>query len=172
MEKLFRKSRVTEEKETIDSIRKRWNTYGNKVNVPLLERFHTAWMNLSRFREDRDRSLRYIYGDQWSDTIMYKGRIITEKNYIQSNGNIPLVNNVMRGLVNSVTGIYAKQDTEPVCFARNREDQTVGNMMTTALQCNWQINKMPILLLNIFEEFLASGAAIARETYEIGRAHV
>ena len=166
MEKLFRKSRVTEEKETIDSIRKRWNTYGNKVNIPLLERFHTAWMNLSRFREDRDRSLRYIYGDQWSDTIMYKGRIITEKNYIQSNGNIPLVNNVMRGLVNSVTGIYAKQDTEPVCFARNREDQTVGNMMTTALQCNWQINKMPILLLNIFEEFLASGAAIARETYE------
>lgn len=166
MGKLFRKSRVTEEKETIDSIRKRWNTYGNKVNVPLLERFHTAWMNLSRFREERDRSLRYIYGDQWSDTIMYKGRIITEKNYIQSNGNIPLVNNVMRGLVNSVTGIYAKQDTEPVCFARNREDQTVGNMMTTALQCNWQINKMPILLLNIFEEFLASGAAIARETYE------
>lgn len=166
MGKLFRKSRVTEEKETIDSIRKRWNTYGNKVNVPLLERFHTAWMNLSRFREERDRSLRYIYGDQWSDTIMYKGRIITEKNYIQSNGNIPLVNNVMRGLVNSVTGIYAKQDTEPVCFARNREDQTAGNMMTTALQCNWQINKMPILLLNIFEEFLASGAAIARETYE------
>ena len=166
MKKLFRKSRIRPEKETIDSIRRRWNVYGKKINTPLLERFHTAWMNLSKFREDRDRSLRYIYGDQWSDTIMYKGRLITEKNYIQSNGNIPLVNNVMRGLVNSVTGIYAKQDTEPVCFARNREDQTVGNMMTTALQCNWQVNKMPILLLNIFEEFLASGAAIARETYE------
>lgn len=166
MSKLFRKSRVNASKETIDSVKKRWNTYGKKINVPLLERFHRAWENLSRFREDRDRSLRYVYGDQWSDTITYKGRIITEKNYIQSNGNIPLVNNVMRGLVNSVTGIYAKQDTEPVCFARNREDQTVGNMMTTALQCNWQINKMPILLLNIFEEFLISGAAIARETYE------
>lgn len=166
MSKLFRKSRVNASKETIDSVKKRWNTYGKKINVPLLERFHRAWENLSRFREDRDRSLRYVYGDQWSDTITYKGRIITEKNYIQSNGNIPLVNNVMRGLVNSVTGIYAKQDTEPVCFARNREDQTIGNMMTTALQCNWQINKMPILLLNIFEEFLISGAAIARETYE------
>ena len=166
MKKLFLKSRIKPESEPIDSIRKRWNAYGKKINTPLLERFHTAWMNLSKFREDRDRSLRYIYGDQWSDTIMYKGRIITEKNYIQSNGNIPLVNNVMRGLVNSVTGIYAKQDTEPVCFARNREDQSVGNMMTTALQCNWQINKMPILLLNIFEEFLASGAAITRETYE------
>lgn len=166
MSKLFRKSRVNASKETIDSVKKRWNAYGKKINVPLLERFHRAWENLSRFREDRDRSLRYVYGDQWSDTITYKGRVITEKNYIQSNGNIPLVNNVMRGLVNSVTGIYAKQDTEPVCFARNREDQTVGNMMTTALQCNWQVNKMPILLLNIFEEFLASGAAIARETYE------
>ena len=166
MSKLYRKSRINATKETIDSVKKRWNTYGKKINVPLLERFHRAWENLSRFREDRDRSLRYVYGDQWSDTITYKGRVITEKNYIQSNGNIPLVNNVMRGLVNSVTGIYAKQDTEPVCFARNREDQTVGNMMTTALQCNWQINKMPILLLNIFEEFLISGAALARETYE------
>lgn len=166
MKKLFRKSKVAASKEITDSVHKRWNTYGRKVNVPLLERFHRAWENLSRFREERDRSLRYIYGDQWSDQILYKGRLITEKNYIQSKGNIPLVNNVMRSLVNSVTGIYAKQDTEPVCFARNRDNQMVGNMMTTALQCNWQINKMPILLLNVFEEFLASGAAIARETYE------
>lgn len=166
MNKLFHKSRINASRETIDSVKKRWSTYGKKVNVPLLERYHRAWENLSRFREERDRSLRYVYGDQWSDTITYKGRVITEKNYIQSNGNIPLVNNVMRGMVNSVTGIYAKQDTEPVCFARNREDQTVGNMMTTALQCNWQVNKMPILLLNIFEEFLISGAAITRETYE------
>lgn len=166
MKKLFRKSRVTAHNGAIDSVRQRWNTYGRKVNVPLLERFHRAWDNLSKFREDRDRSLRYVYGDQWSDQILYKGRLITEKNYIQSKGNIPLVNNVMRGLVNSVTGIYAKQDTEPVCFARNREMQMVGNMMSTALQCNWQINKMPILLLEIFEEFLNSGAAVARETYE------
>lgn len=166
MKKLFRKSKVTSSDDITDSVRKRWNTYGQKINVPLLERFHRAWDNLSKFREDRDRSLRYIYGDQWSDQILYKGRLITEKNYIQSKGNIPLVNNVMRSLVNSVTGIYAKQDTEPVCFARNRDQQMVGNMMTTALQCNWQINKMPILLLNVFEEFLASGAAIARETYE------
>lgn len=166
MEKLFRKSKVTSEKHIMDSVQKRWNTYGKKVNIPLLERFHTAWENFSKFREERDRSLRYVYGDQWSDQILYKGRYITEKNYIQSNGNIPLVNNVMSSLVTSVTGIYAKQDTEPVCFARNREDQLISNMMTTALQCNWQINKMSDLLLNTFKEFLISGAAIARETYE------
>ena len=112
MKKLFRKSKVTSSDDITDSVRKRWNTYGQKINVPLLERFHRAWDNLSKFREDRDRSLRYIYGDQWSDQILYKGRLITEKNYIQSKGNIPLVNNVMRSLVNSVTGIYAKQDTE------------------------------------------------------------
>lgn len=166
MDKLYRKRNIIPDSKSTDSVRKRWNIYGKKVNLPLLNRFYTAWINLSKFREDRDRSLRYIYGDQWSDEIYYKGRLITEKNYIQSKGNIPLVNNVMRGMINSVTGIYAKQDTEPVCYARNRENQLTGNMMTTALQCNWQVNKMPILLLNIFEEFLASGAAIARETYE------
>lgn len=165
MKKLFRKSKVTQKEQT-DSIRKRWNTYGRKSNSALLNRFYVAWINLSKFREDRDRSLRYVYGDQWSDQILYKGRYITEKNYIQSKGNIPLVNNVMRGLVNSVTGVYAKQDTEPVCFARNRDDQSIGNMMTTTLQCNWQVNKMHDLLLSIFEEFLISGAAISRESYE------
>ena len=166
MKELFSKRKISADKGQIDSVRKRWNIYGKKVNPSLLNRFYTAWINLSKFREDRDRSLRYVYGDQWSDEIYYKGRLITEKNYIQSKGNIPLVNNVMRSLVNSVTGIYAKQDTEPVCFARNREQQLVGNMMTTALQCNWQVNKMPILLLNVFEEFLISGAAVARDTYE------
>ena len=165
MKKLFRKSKVTQKEQT-DSIRKRWNTYGRKSNSALLNRFYVAWINLSKFREDRDRSLRYVYGDQWSDQILYKGRYITEKNYIQSKGNIPLVNNVMRGLVNSVTGVYAKQDTEPVCFARNRDDQSIGNMMTTTLQCNWQVNKMHDLLLSIFEEFLISGAAVSRESYE------
>ena len=162
MKKLFSKQKIS----AVDSVKKRWNTYGRKVNLPLLNRFYNAWMNSSKFREDRDRSLRYVYGDQWSDTITYKGRVITEKNYIQSQGNIPLVNNIMRSLVNAVTGIYAKQDTEPVCYARNREKQQVGNMMSAALQCNWQINKMADLLLTIFEEFLNSGAAVARETYE------
>ena len=107
MKKLFRKSRITAGNDSaIDSIRKRWNTYGRKTNLPLLERFHIAWDNFSKFREDRDRSLRYVYGDQWSDQILYKGRLITEKNYIQSKGNIPLVNNVMSSLVTSVTGIF------------------------------------------------------------------
>lgn len=165
MKKLFSKKKILNREQT-DSVRKRWNTYGKKVNPALLNRFYTAWVNLSKFREDRDRSIRYTYGDQWSDEITYKGHVITEKNYIQSKGNIPLVNNIMRSLVNSVTGIYAKQDIEPVCFARNRDKQLVGNMMTVALQCNWQINKMPDLLLTIFEEFLISGMAVARETYE------
>lgn len=165
MKRLFQKKNIAEKNAT-DSVKKRWAVYGRKRNPALLERFYTAWMNLSKFREDRDRSLRYVYGDQWSDTILYKGRLITEKNYIQSKGNIPLVNNVMRSLVNSVTGIYAKQDTEPVCYARNRNNQLVGNMMTATLQCNWQTNKMQELLLSIFEEFLVSGVASARETYE------
>ena len=166
MAKLLLRSRINATRKEVDSVKERWGAYGRKVNVSLLERFHTAWNNLSKFREDRDRALRYVYGDQWSDRMLYKGRLITEKNYIEIKGNIPLVNNVMRGIVNSVSGIYAKQDTEPVCYARNREDQFAGNMMTTALQCNWQINKMPILLLSVFEEFLLSGAAICRETYE------
>lgn len=149
----------------VNSVARRKELYG-RDNPALLARVYTAWANLSKFREDRDRSLRYTYGDQWSDYIKYKGHRMMEKEYIAQKGNIPLANNVIRPLVNSVTGLYANQDTEPVCYARNREDQNAGDIMSTALQCNWQINKMPDLLTNGIEEFLNSGAIAARESYE------
>jgi hypothetical protein len=150
----------------IDSVKKRQTTYGRE-NPALLARCYTAWSNLSQFREERDRVLRYVYGDQWSDYIDGPdGHPITEKEYIRSKGNIPLVNNVMRPLLNAVTGIYANQDTEPVCYARNREDQAAGDMMSTALQCNWQINRMSDLLVTAIEEYCQSGCGCTRETYE------
>lgn len=162
--KLHSRRRVTAKAAT-DSVARRHETYG-KENPALLMRFYTAWSNLSQFREERDRALRYVYGDQWSDYITYGNKTIKEKDYIIEKGNIPLVNNVMRPLLNAVTGIYANQDTEPVCYARNREDQSAGDMMSTALQCNWQINKMGDLLTTGIEEFCISGAACGRETYE------
>lgn len=149
-----------------DSVKTRWSAYGNKRNPELLERCYKAYMNLENFRLERERCLMYVYGDQWGDIINTKFGHITEKEYIQKQGSIPLVNNVIRSLVNSITGVYCKQETEPVCYARNRDNQESSDMMTNALQCNWQRTQMDDLLNTIFEEFVSSGLAIARESYE------
>jgi hypothetical protein len=163
--RLFSKKRVLPNR-MVDSVASRRRRDGTKRNQVLLERFHQCWGDLRQFREDCDRAYRYAYGDQWGDIIKYKGKHITEKNYINLQGNIALVNNIIISLVNSVSGIYSKQDTEPVCFARNRENQALGEMMTSALQCNWQNNEMSDLLDTLFTNYIITGFAGVRETYE------
>lgn len=150
----------------MDTVQYRKERFGERENKTLLYRCATEWENLRQFREDRDRAKRYTYGDQWSDMILYKGRVITEKNYIQAQGNVPLVNNLIRRLVNNVTGVYTKSQTEPICTARDRDEQKVGEMMTITLQCNWQLNKMPDMLAVMFEDFLIGAAVFARETFD------
>ena len=149
-----------------DSIKSRWNIYGHRRNPELLERCYKAYMNLEDFRLERERCLKYVYGDQWGDIVNTKFGNITEKAYIQKQGSVPLSNNVIRSLVNSIVGVYCKQDTEPVCYARNRDNQESSDMMTNALQCNWQRTQMDDMQNTMFEEFVSSGLAIARETYE------
>lgn len=151
-----------------DSVADRTSKYlDNRYNIPLLEYAENVYNNLEKFREERARAFRYVYGyGQWDDVIIYNGKAMTEAEYIRKEGNVPLVNNVMRALVNTLVGVYAKQDTEPVCYARNRDDQEVSENMTTSLQCNWQNNRMRDLLTTEFEEYLVSGAAINREAYD------
>lgn len=157
-------SKVSHSRE-MDTVKYRQDRFGTRENPVLLARCCVEWENLRQFREDRDRAKRYTYGDQWGDIIMYKGRPVTEKSYIASQGNVPLVNNLIRRLVNNVTGVYTKSQTEPVCTARDRDEQKIGEMMTTTLQCNWQLNKMPDLLATLFEDFLIGGAVFARENF-------
>ena len=154
-------------RERIDSVEHRRRTGTRNNNLPLLTKSSIIWENFAPARRERERIGRYVYGDQWSDSITYKhnGRTVTttEAEYIRRKGNVPLVNNVMRSHVNTVTGLYSKTDTEPVATARDRDEQKVGEMMSIALQCNWQKNSMRLLLTNAFEDYMIGGMVFERE---------
>ena len=100
------------------------------------------YMNMDRFRRDRERNKRYNYGDQWSDVICVDGERMTEEEYIKRQGNIPLKNNMIRRLTRNVIGVYRSQATEPTCFARDRDEQQLAETMSTALQYNMGLNRM------------------------------
>lgn len=123
------------------------------------------WMNMARFRRERDRNKRYVYGDQWKDKICVDGEYMTEEQYIRNQGNVPLKNNLMRRLVNTVLGVYRQQSKEPVCTARDRDEQKLGETMSTILQCNMQLNRMNEVYARTMEEFLISGLAVHRKWY-------
>lgn len=132
----------------------------------LLEHCATLWDNLRQFRERRARAMRFVYGDQWGDTIRVKGKSMKERDYITSVGNVALQTNQLKKIVETVSGVYVKEQNEPVCKARAREEQIYGELMTTALQTNWQVNDMPLIVDASIKEVLIGGLAVVRESYE------
>lgn len=139
--------------------------HGRQMDI--IFRASHAWDCLYKFREDRERNKRYMYGDQWGDKVEYCGRTITEEEYIRMQGNIPLKNNLIRRLARTVMGVYRNQDKTPVCIARDREEQRLGETMTAMLEYNNKLNEKKELDARMFEEFLTSGLAIQKESYGI-----
>ena len=133
----------------------------------ILIRAARAWDCLDRFRKDRERYKRYMYGDQWGDPVEYCGQMMTEEEYIRRQGNIPLKNNLIRRLAKTVIGVYRNQNKVPVCVARDRDEQRMGEVMSTLLEYNYKLNEKKELDARMFEEFILSGLALQKETYAL-----
>lgn len=141
------------------------NSY-KKNNDVLMEAFG-AWTALDEFREKARRNKEYTFGDQWSDKIKNPDGCgtITEKEHIRNQGNIPLVNNRIRGIIRSVLGVFSSTQTQPVCVSRERDKQNKGEMMSATLQYVYQLNKLWELDRRNLEYFLISGMAAFKSTF-------
>ena len=139
--------------------------YGDRRAFDILMDAQYYWNQMEDFRKDRERNKRYTYGFQWDDMICVDGKSMTEEEYIKSQGNVPLKNNLIRRLVRSVLGVYRSQSKEPTCTARDRDEQKLGETMSTILQCNMQLNRMPDVYARSMEEFLISGFIVHRKSY-------
>lgn len=157
-----------------DSVKERKRTAATDIPVrkrrrsdyDLRLRCEQAWNNLDDIRRTRERVKEYVYGDQWGDVIYYKNGRISEREYIQRKGNVPLQNNIMISILNSVVGLYAKQSGEPNCFAVKHDGQWLSDMMSATMQTCWQKTYMRDALKTAFEDFVIGGVAVSRETYE------
>lgn len=134
-------------------------------SMDLLMKAQNHWNSMSRFRKDRERNKRYTYGDQWKDTVSVEGRIMTEEDYIKSQGSVPLKNNLIRRLVRNVLGVYRSQSKEPTCVARDRDEKELGETMSTILQYNMQLNRMSEMYARSMEEFLIGGFVVHRKSF-------
>lgn len=139
--------------------------YGDRRAFDILMEAQYYWNQMEDFRKDRERNKHYTYGFQWDDMICVDGKSMTEEEYIKSQGNVPLKNNLIRRLVRSVLGVYRSQSKEPTCTARDRDEQKLGETMSTILQCNMQLNRMPDVYARSMEEFLISGFIVHRKSY-------
>lgn len=167
-QKLLPKSRlVKQDTADMDTVKYQKKMHQDKsLNVLFVGMQY--WTNLDKFRRDRERNKKYCYGDQWQDRIPNPdtGGTMSEEEYIKKQGSIPLKNNLIRRLINNVCGVYLSQDKSPICKARDRQEQTLSETMSQALECNWELNGMSEMNSFSFEEFLISGMIVHRKSYE------
>ena len=168
--KILTLSKVMPRRNTYDSVKARKRRQEHGTDMELLTRCRNAWNNLSGVRETRARTMRYCTGDQWSDIIrVYKDGCweeMTERTYMEKRNMTPMSNNIMVSILESIAGLYAKQGTEPVCFARDNESRQLSDMMSATMQCNWQTTEMQDLLNHAIKDYLQGGQMFVRESWE------
>ena len=154
--RLIELNKITEPDES-DSVAYSKAVRGDQRAFDVLFQAQACWNNMAKFRKERLRNHRYCYGEQWKDIINVDGKDMTEEEYIKEQGNIPLQNNLIRRLVRKVVGVYISQDKEPICIARDRDEQQLAETMTSVLQYNNQLNKMSKMNRRSAESFLIGG---------------
>lgn len=160
-------SRVAPKRDTeeMDTVVMSSQQSGDRRAFDILMEAQHYWNQMEDFRKDRERNKRYTYGFQWDDKICVDGETMTEEEYIKRQGNVPLKNNLIRRLVKSVLGVYRSQSKQPTCTARDRDEQKLGETMSTILQCNMQLNRMTEVYARTMEELLISGFIVHRKSY-------
>lgn len=165
--KLLPMSHITHKRgdTEIDTVAFSEKHFGDRRAFDVLMEAQHYWNQMDDFRHDRERNKRYTYGFQWDDIICVDGKKMSEEDYIKAQGNVPLKNNLIRRLVRNVLGVYRSQLKEPTCTARDRDEQKLGETMSTILQCNMQLNRMNEVNARSMEEFLISGFIVHRKSY-------
>ena len=165
--KLFPMSHITPKRDhtEIDTVEFSRMNFGDRRAFDVLMEAQHYWNQMDDFRHDRERNKRYTYGYQWDDVICVDGKKMSEADYIKAQGSVPLKNNLIRRLVRNVLGVYRSQLKEPTCTARDRDEQNLGETMSTILQCNMQLNRMNEVNARSMEEFLISGFIVHRKSY-------
>lgn len=165
--KLFYMSRITPSKddEEMNTVKFSKKNFGDRRAFDVLMEAQHYWNMMDDFRKDRERNKRYTYGKQWDDMICVNGEAMSEEEYIERQGSVPLKNNLIRRLVRNVLGVYRSQMKEPTCTARDRDEQKLSETMSTILQCNMQLNRMNEVNARSMEEFLISGFIVHRKSY-------
>ncbi len=134
----------------------------SKFDLELLERAETCFGGLREFREERERCKRFTYGDQWGDFMEDRGVRIRESEYLASQGNMPLKNNLIRRLVRNVLGVYRNRWQKPRC---NTGDMVESRLLNRKLEAYMQENRLEELYARTMEEFLIGGLAVHKKWY-------
>ena len=92
-------------------------------------------------------------------------RTIREDALISRSGKVPLKHNYIQQYIRNIHGQLLSSPTQTVVYARSRDDQPLGEMLTNALQACHQLNRIRKIDINVVEELCLTGIACAKVRY-------
>lgn len=158
--------KVKHDNTGIDSVAERKEHFGEDRDIQALEHYNRLWENFRPARYGRERANRFAYGDQWGDKIVVGGKRMTQREYVTKQGNIALQTNQIKKIITTIAGVWTREHNQPVCYARAKELEEYGDVMSVVIQENWQTNDMLVLMGGELEDLLLGGFIFARESYE------
>ncbi len=171
MHKLIPRSHFERRPTTVDSVRAaRRLSGGQHVEMSLLTRFRDAYDDQADARATRLRNQRYVFGtDQWGDYVEDEhGRKVRERERIaRRTGGVVLQTNRLIKVCQSIMGVGTAQAVLPICQALQPEADQKSEMMTAALQTNWENNQMATLMATELLELLTGGVSVMKTLWGV-----
>lgn len=133
----------------------------------VLREAENAWYGLSEVRKKARRAQMYGFEDQWGDIVRddVTGDIMTEGEYIKSQGKVPLKNNVIRPIIKNIDGQFRNSNVKPVCVVRDKRESKIGEMMSIAIEYCHQKNELPEVDASSITNLMLSGVCAQRVEY-------
>jgi len=124
------------------------------------------------YRKQADRSADYYKGNQWGDPVEMKDcfgctKVITEEEYIKSQGRPALKHNLIRPIVRNVVGQFRSAPYKSIVYSSDEGGQGAADQMSVKLNDVLRYNDSVERDAREYESYLVTGAAI----YDTGYAY-
>lgn len=155
----------------IDTRKEDQNFYGFEYRPDILTQAYNCYESLYDWREECRRNDMFVYGNQWGDYTQYfdddlcRWINIREDKLLIKQGAIPLTNNVLLSIMNTVTGLFISNQTEPIVIARARDKQEAGEVASATLQMVYSINKLWDLDRDKLRQYMNYGFVAGQPKY-------
>lgn len=137
-------------------------------NMKLLENCALMYASLLSVRKERQTNWDYYHGKQFNDLVPDPDGcgMITEYAYIVKQGYVPLSINIILPKVKAIVGVYRGDTMEPYAISRVRDEQKLGELLTTTLQYAYTAKNLQEEYVNGYKEFNVSAIPVFRTGYE------
>jgi hypothetical protein len=131
-----------------------------------MDYYFSLWLSLQTWRTDREKWAKYYNNDQWHETITDDdGNNVREDEYISAHGKIPLQQNLIKPIFNSIIGQFRSDRGKTVVISRVRDKATETEMLSNALQASLDYNdSREVDVASLIEKGI-SGLCVQKLTY-------